>query len=346
MKKTAKKMDWRTARSGNAGFACAAEAIPGSYGMVVMALAAITALFILMALTSSAYAVLDIKAEYLYDLEGLTEDSHFQSQGEIFSDPERNEIYVADTGNHCIRIFGKEGLELFQFGENGELGVPLDVAVTKSGDIYVLQGGFGGRNIDVFDYRGKRLSRLELKGLPEGDTCEPTDIALDSQDNLYISDQKHGCIVSFDSDGQYRFKIMPTMNDKDREEAVFGSLSVDKNNRVYLPVATLGTVYVFNNEGKHLMNFGIQGGGPGRLAFPVDVVVDKGGRYLVLDKQRHCIAVYDRDGNYLTEFGGMGPSKGWFYYPNSLEIDRYGRIYVSQMFGNKVQVLKLKEENR
>ncbi|MBI4830567.1 MAG: hypothetical protein HY801_03230, partial [Candidatus Lindowbacteria bacterium] len=88
------------------------------------------------------------------------------------------------------------------------------------------------------------------------------------------------------------------------------------------------------------------GGGPGKLAFPVDVVVDKSGRYLVLDKQRHCVSVYDRDGVYLTEFGGFGRGKGWLYFPSNLEIDRYGRIYVSQIFGSKVQVLKLKEETK
>jgi DNA-binding beta-propeller fold protein YncE len=92
------------------------------------------------------------------------------------------------------------------------------------------------------------------------------------------------------------------------------------------------------------MNFGVQGGGPGKLAFPIDVVVDNHGHLLVLDQQRHCVSVYDPTGQYLTEFGGMGAGPGWFFFPKSLEIDKYGRIYVSQTFGNRVQVLKLKEE--
>ncbi|MBI4831697.1 MAG: NHL repeat-containing protein, partial [Candidatus Lindowbacteria bacterium] len=256
MEKETKRAGRRKKDARSKGFALFVAVVSGAHRITRPALAAAAAaLLVLVSLTSPAYAVLNIKAEYLYDLQGLTEDSHFQSQGEIFCDSERNEIYVADTGNHCVRIFGKEGLQLFKFGENGELSVPIDVIANKQGDIYVLQGGFGGKKIDVFDFRGKHISRLELKGLPEGNICDPTDLAVDSQDNLYISDQRHGCILSFDPEGQFRFKIMPTMSDKDREEVVFGSLMVDKDGRVYLPVATLGTVYVFDRDGKHLMNF-------------------------------------------------------------------------------------------
>lgn len=292
-----------------------------------------------------AYAGLNIEATYLYDLQGTTKDSHFRRQHGVFCDDDHNEIYVVDTGNRCVRIFGKEGMQIFKFGHNGVLSNPLDVVVNGRGDIYVLENNFGGRQIDTFDYRGKHMSRLELKGLPDGDTCTPEGMALDSHDNIYLSDPKSGCIVAFDSEGQFRFKIMPEMKEKEREEVVFGNLMVDDEDRLYLPVSTLGRIYVFDADGNQVMEFGIQGGGPGKLAFPVDVAVDKHGHFMVLDKLRHCISVYDREGNYLTEFGGMGARPGWFFYPSSLEIDRYGRIYVSQRLGDKVQVLKIKEES-
>ncbi len=291
-----------------------------------------------------AYAGLNIQATYLYDLQGTTKDSHFQRQNGVFCDNGNNEVYIADTGNRCVRIFGKEGMQIFQFGHNGILRNPLDVVVNSRGDIYVLENNFGGRQIDIFDYRGKGLSQLELKGLPDGETCAPVGMAMDSQDNIYLSNPTTGCILVFDSEGQFRFKIMPEMDEKDRKEVVFGNLTVDKEDRLYLPVSTLGRVYVFNTEGEQVMGFGIQGGGPGKLAFPVDVAIDRHGHLFVLDKLRHCISVYDGEGRYLTEFGGMGSRPGWFFYPSSLEIDRYGRIYVSQRFGNKVQVLKVKEE--
>ena len=300
----------------------------------------------LMWASAPAHAALNIQAEYLYDLQGPTKDSHLQSQNGIVCDFQRNEIYVVDTGNRCIRIFGKEGVQIFEFGSNGELTTPLEVAINSLGDMYVLQSDFGGAQIDIFDFRGKHLSKLELAGLPENETCEPNDIAIDSRDNIYISDRKHACIFAFDRDGQFRFKILPDMSEGDREEVIFGNLRIDKDDNLYLPVSTLGTVYVFDSQGQHVRNFGIRGGSSGKLAFPVDVAIDKSGRFLVLDKMRHCISVYDSEGRYLTEFGGLGRGPGWFYFPSALEIDRYGRIYVSQRFGDKVQVLKLKEESK
>ncbi|RJP72413.1 MAG: 6-bladed beta-propeller [Candidatus Abyssobacteria bacterium SURF_17] len=295
-------------------------------------------------MATQAFAALKIEATYLYDLQGPTKDSQLQNQRNLYCDLERAEVYVVDTGNHCIRVFGKEGMQLFQFGHNGDLAVPLDVVINSQGDIYVLQSGPEGKGvIDVFDFRGKYLNRLELKDLPEGEDCRPNDIAIDSQDNVYVSDQRNGCIVSFDRDGHYRFSVLPPISEKEREEVVFGSLMIDDGGNVYLPVGTLGIVFVFDGAGQFVRNFGIKGGGPGKLAFPIDVAVDKHGHCLVLDHARHCISVYDKDGRYMTEFGGMGTGPGWFFYPSGLEIDKYGRIYVSQTFGNRVQVLKLKE---
>jgi hypothetical protein len=300
-------------------------------------------IIILLLGTHAAYAGLKMKTKYLYDLKGPTRSSEFNQHNGLFCDMKRSEVYVADTANHCIRIFGKECTQIFEFGRSGELTAPLSVAVNSLGDIYVLQNSFQGQSIDIFDFRGKPLGQFEMKGLPNGDSVDPSTIAIDSHDVVYLSDPKHGRLLAFDMEGRFLFKIVPEMLEKDREEVLFGNLMIDEEDRVYLPVSTLGTVYVYDSQGQFVKNFGIKGGGPGKLAFPVDVVKDSQGRFLVLDKQRHCISVYDRDGNYLTEFGGWGVSPGWFFYPSSLEIDRYERIYVSQRFGEKVQVLKLKE---
>ena len=295
-------------------------------------------------IVTPANAALKIKTSYLYDLQGPDKDSRLKRQNAVHCDIERNELYVVDTGNHCIRIFGKEGLQLFEFGSDGSLTLPLDVAVNSLGDIFVLQSVSGGRRIDVFDFRGRYLKELAFRGLPKTDRLVPVGIAIDSRDLLYLSDPKHGRLLVFNSEGRFQYEIVPEMSEKDREEVVFGNLMIDKDDNVYLPVSTLGTVFVFDSAGRLAMNFGIKGGGPGKLAFPVDVATDNRGHLLVLDKQRHCISVYSNEGKYLTEFGGMGASPGWFFYPSGLEIDRYNRIYVSQRFGDKVQVLKVKEE--
>jgi len=295
-------------------------------------------------LSPPAYGLLRLNTTFLYDLQGPTKDSKLLRQNDLFCDIKNNEVYVADTGNRCIRVFSKEGMQIFQFGQNGSLTSPLDVAVNSLGDIYVLQSVSGRKVLEVFDFRGKHLKRIDLKGETEDEHLNAEDLALDSQDNIYLVDSRNGCIHALDSEGGYRFKILPEMSEKEREEVVFGKLMIDKEDVLYLPASTIGTVYVHGADGQHIRNFGIKGGGPGKLAFPVDVAVDKHGHFLVLDKLRHCLSVYDREGRYLTEVGGMGTRPGWFFYPSCLEIDRYGRIYVSQRLGNKVQVLKIKEE--
>lgn len=301
------------------------------------------AVFFLVTLSSSSLAGLNITAIHLYDLNSPILTSKLHGDSDLFCDFERSEIYIADTNDKCIRIFGKDGVQLFQFGSDGTLSVPLDVTVNSNGDIFVIDGGYRGKNIEVFDYKGEHLARLELKGMPEGEVFQPEAIAINSKDNIYLSNPSSGSILVFNADGEYLYKIMPEMSDKEREEVIFGNLMIDKEDKLYIPVRTLGSVYVFDANGQHIMGFGMPGGGPGKLAAPVDVAIDKHGHFLVLDHLRHCISVYDREGHYLTEFGGRGTISGWFFYPSSLEIDKYGRIYVSQRFRNKVQVLKVKE---
>lgn len=300
-------------------------------------------LVFILAINTASFAGLKMDSQYLYDLESPTLAAEFKWQTDIYCDHERSEIYVVDMKSHCIRIFGKDGMQVFQFGSDGTLGTPLDVAVSGNGDIFVLEGGFGGRHIEVFDYRGEHLNSLELKGIPEGEIFIPEDIAINSKDTIYLSNQSGGSILIFSKDGQYLSKIVPEMTEKERESVIFGNLMIDNEDRLYIPVRTEGYVAVYDEEAQHIKNFGIQGGGPGKLAAPVDVAVDRHGHLLVLDHLRHCISVYDSEGRYLTEFGGMGTAPGWFFYPSSLEIDKYGRIYVSQRLGNKVQVLKVKE---
>ncbi len=299
--------------------------------------------FLLLSFNFFSIASLNIEAVYLYDLNSPILTYKLHGDADLFCDIERSEIYIADTNDKCIRIFGKDGVQLFQFGSDGTLGIPLNVAVNSNGDIFVIDGGYGGRKIEIFDYKGEHISRLVLKGQPEGEVFHPEAIAINSKDNIYLSNPSSGSVLVFNTDGEYLYKIMPEMSDKEREEVIFGNLMIDKEDRLYVPVRTLGSVYVFDANGQHIMGFGMPGGGPGKLAAPVDVAIDKHGHFLVLDHLRHCISVYDREGNYLTEFGGRGTTSGWFFYPSSLEIDKYGRIYVSQRFRNKVQVLKLKE---
>ena len=73
---------------------------------------------------------------------GILEDQFTEPSGVAVN--AQNDIIVADTNNHKIKIFDKEGCFKFQFGEagkrDGQLLYPNRVAVFKNtGDIVVTE---------------------------------------------------------------------------------------------------------------------------------------------------------------------------------------------------------------
>jgi DNA-binding beta-propeller fold protein YncE len=47
--------------------------------------------------------------------------------------------------------------------------------------------------------------------------------------------------------------------------------------------------------------------------------------------------VYSSNGNYLRGWGGWGTGNGQFKVPIGVTVDDFGDVYVSEMFGGRVQ---------
>jgi sugar lactone lactonase YvrE len=96
-------------------------------------------------------------------------------------------VYVADSGNHRVQKFDSQGQYLMTFGSSGtgagQFNFPASCAVTTTGDLFVL------------DERNARVQQFA----PNGDVIrifsgsplvDPTGVAVDKQDNLYIADRR------------------------------------------------------------------------------------------------------------------------------------------------------------
>jgi sugar lactone lactonase YvrE len=111
----------------------------------------------------------------------------------IFND----EIYVSDTGNHCIvkyDIFGNKKATIGSFGYKiDELNAPKGIYVDKN-YIYVIDGNY----VKIFNKDGNFFTYIgggtgESKGLFN----EPSDVAADELGNLYITDTENNRVTVF-----------------------------------------------------------------------------------------------------------------------------------------------------
>jgi DNA-binding beta-propeller fold protein YncE len=102
----------------------------------------------------------------------------------------QDRIYVADSCNHRIQIFSRDGKWLKTYGRAGrgpgELSYPYDIRVDRQGRQYVCE--FGNSRIQVFDTNQQSIEIIGGPGSAPGQFNNPWAIALDSQGNLYVAD--------------------------------------------------------------------------------------------------------------------------------------------------------------
>ncbi len=102
----------------------------------------------------------------------------------------QDRIYVADSCNHRIQIFSRDGKWLKTYGKAGrglgELSYPFDVRVDRAGRQYVCE--FGNSRIQVFGTNNEPLEIIGGPGSKPGQFNNPWAIAFDSHGNLFVAD--------------------------------------------------------------------------------------------------------------------------------------------------------------
>jgi len=111
----------------------------------------------------------------------------------------QDRLYVADSCNHRIQVFGPDGRWLRSHGRAGqgvgELSYPYDVRVDAAGNQFVCE--FGGSRVQVFDANDAPVEVLGQPGGAPGRFSNPWSLALDSAGNLYVADAGNHRVQKF-----------------------------------------------------------------------------------------------------------------------------------------------------
>lgn len=112
----------------------------------------------------------------------------------------QNDIIVADTNNHRIQIFDKEGRFKFQFGEcgkrDGQLLYPNRVAVVRtSGDIIVTERS-PTHQIQIYNQYGQFVRKFGANTL-----CYPRGVTVDHKGRIIVVECKVMRVIIFDQFG-------------------------------------------------------------------------------------------------------------------------------------------------
>lgn len=168
------------------------------------------------------------------------------TEAESAATNEESLVYVADTGNKRVQVFGPDGEFAFQWGGGGAaeggLDEPVGIAFGPEGDVYVADTW--NRRIQVFDDEGKFLRQWAIDGWDSGIPEEKPYVAVDDQGHVYVTDPGYYRVLVFDPDGNYLLS--------------FGQYGTDPQSFLLpqgIAVAEDGSVYVTDAHGHRVLVF-------------------------------------------------------------------------------------------
>jgi len=304
----------------------------------------IAALFIFALSVTEAASV---KGSFVYRLSNFSGPVPYD-WARVFVDREKKESYV--LYQNFIRVFDKNGMEIYRFGDDLDLGAMVDAAIDENGNFLILTYSFDAHKtyiINVCNYRGLLLSKISVKGLPqEFSKFSPGRIVYHKGD-IYLASLNTMKIAVVDSQGNFKdgydLGAVLKLDEQEKADNEMVGFSVDNAGNILFTVPTLFKAYVVTPDRK-VSSFGRPGGAPGRFAIVAGIISDGKGHYLVADKLKCVISVFDKDFNFIAEFGHRGMQPGNLIAPDDIALDNENRIYVTQGRNRGVNVYRLDYE--
>lgn len=212
---------------------------------------------------------------------------------------------------------------------------PMGLAISEDGNrLYVSD--FALNAVLVFDFGGKQFRLIgDQERFP---LFRPLGVALDAQENLYVTDLSLSVRV-YDKTGRF----LRSIGERDLVKPT--GVAVDKA-RQRLYVVDTGhnddrpahRVKVFDLAGKLIQEVGRRGNGDGEFNFPTYAALDSQGRLYVVDSANFRIQVFDPEGKFLRKFGRAGNRPGHFSRPKGVALDGFDNIYVVDSTWSNVQI--------
>ncbi|GFY37314.1 brain tumor protein [Trichonephila inaurata madagascariensis] len=203
----------------------------------------------------------------------------------------QNDIIVADTNNHRIQIFDKEGRFKFQFGEcgkrDGQLLYPNRVAVVKpSGDIIVTERS-PTHQIQIYNQYGQFVRKFGANILQH-----PRGVTVDNKGRIIVAECKVMRVIIFDQMGT----VLQKFGCSKHLEFPNGVVVNDKQ-EIFISDNRAHCVKVFNYDGVFIRQIG----GEGLTNYPIGVCINQNGEILVADNHNNFnITIFTQDGQLVN----------------------------------------------
>lgn len=255
-----------------------------------------------------------------------------------------NRIYIVDSENNRVQIFGKDGQFIKAFGAKGkgagQFRIPFGIATGKDGKLFITDSK--NSRVQVFDKDGGFLYDFGRDGSKEGELNYPLGIAIDNQERVFVVDSGNDRVSIFTTDGIF----LDTIGAKGEEKGQFRDptgVAVSIDNRVWVTDTGNNRVQVFDPQWNHVSSIGSKGSGRDNFSSPTGIVADPSGRVVVSDSGNNRVHILNGKGGFVSLFGSKGNGRAQFKDPQMVSMQG-DLCYVVDRGNNRAQVFSLAKE--
>ena len=247
-------------------------------------------------------------------------------------DEVNNILYVLDDSDKIYKFDDK-------YNNVGEINLrdhvssrsPKDISINSNGNIYLAIGG-ASSHILILDSDGNFQNKI--MNMESHSTIDLTSIAIDSNDNIYVTDQRNqqsGSIIMFDSNGKFKERFGAL------ESGRFTTLTIDHNDNIYAAAGAILThsIYKFDSQREISMQFGEHGVEAGQLHTVTDILVDKNNFIFLTDNGHGNVQKFSSDGEFIEVLGVARNDNNRTASPGAMATNSEG-VYVIDRDNHRV----------
>lgn len=212
---------------------------------------------------------------------------------------------------------------------------PYGIAVNSRGTAMVTDPGAMG--VHIFDFTQHKYKFITRRDKDENSLRSPQCVAVDREDNFYVTDSETGRIFVFDANGKFKRNIGSLKGGEGYFKRPTGIAVDSAAQRIYVSDTLRNKVYVLDMQGQVMQTIGKMGTEPGEFNYPTEIVLH-GQDVAVVDAMNFRVEVFDRNGGYEYAVGGIGDDLGSFFRPKGIGFDSEGHLYVVDGAWNRVQI--------
>jgi len=210
---------------------------------------------------------------------------------------------------------------------------PYSVVADSRGRLIITDPGIPG--VHVFDFARQKYKLIEREGKEAFRALQC--VAVDEEDNFYVTDSEAGKIFVFDADSKFRRVIGSLKGGEGYFKRPTGIAVDSAGGRIYVSDTLRHRIFVLDMQGNIVQTIGQNGAGDGEFNFPTELRLT-GDELIVVDAMNFRIQVLDRSGSFRYAVGNPGDSNGNMFRPKGIGLDSEHNLYVVDGLWGVVQV--------